>query len=86
MSQQKFTVLEDCPEWPLVRCIGRGHWTSADAETFENPETGQVEHLHFYMSQDKARGIWHDVKHFVPPTVKSVSFQTPRVRTVSGLG
>lgn len=71
----KFEVLQECPEWPLSNCISQGHWTQADAETFENPETGVVEHLHFYKSQEDARKIWDSIKSLIPETIKSVSFQ-----------
>ena len=73
---QKYFVMNtdelDELDLPLHDVITNTHWTSPIAETFgmEKPT-----HLHFYVGYDEARKIWNEIKHLVPDTVVSVSFQ-----------
>lgn len=73
-----FTVLDDCPDWPMNRVISAGHWTQGIAETFSDPQTGEATHLHFYCSREKARALWREIRHLIEKDpVKSVSFTKP---------
>ena len=51
--------------------IHQGSWTNPIAETFGQ---SNATHLHFYLPIVEARKAWNDIKHLVPDTVVSLSF------------
>jgi hypothetical protein len=74
----KYTVLDECPEWPLVHYFSKGGgWTNAIVELFAETETGPATHMHFYTTREKARDIWRELNDLnkLPDTLTSVSFR-----------
>jgi hypothetical protein len=65
---------EFCDDWWLTSCISRGHWTGAKWEAFASSEGVPPTHLHYYGPIEVARQDWHEVKHLVPDTIKTISF------------
>jgi hypothetical protein len=63
MEWNSFIVLDNCPDWPLVGGLNRtSNWTGAEIEFFAPEEYDAAQHVHFYMSKDKADQIWSEVE------------------------
>jgi hypothetical protein len=80
----KYTVLPECPQMWLTNVITNGHWTNPTAEAMAPAEDGTPEHLHFYCAIDTARALWPQIKHLVPSTIKTVSFDRPELEHCYG--
>jgi len=71
----RLKVLDECPEWPLVRIVNDTHWTDPIVEFFHpTAYDGPPMHMHVY-KREKARKGFAEGRFVIPPTVVSVSYE-----------
>ena len=76
-SKKPWTILERCPEWPLVGGLNNsGNWCGAMIEYFAEAEDGEPTHIHFYYTEEKVREMWPELApHINVNQFTTVSFK-----------